>query len=147
GGNLASRLYSDWLTKFLDAVDRFFGDAGTADRTLFPRAFGLKTPAPLWTAPALDRCLLLALIYPIVTIFIIWAASGHVGPAEAALGLQADIPGWRRGLAVGLLGLSIFLIFFAGRTERLMLGAVAVAVAVAVAGAVAVAVAFAVAVA
>jgi hypothetical protein len=28
GGNLASRLYADWLTKFLDAVDRFFGDAG-----------------------------------------------------------------------------------------------------------------------
>jgi hypothetical protein len=62
GGNLASRLYADWLTKFLDAVDRFFGDAGMADRTLFPRAFGLKTPAPLCTAPAFDRCLLLALI-------------------------------------------------------------------------------------
>ena len=24
-----------------------------ADRTLFPHAFGLKTPAPLWTAPPL----------------------------------------------------------------------------------------------
>src|SRR5215471_1130697 len=84
GGNLASRLYSDWLTKFLDAVDRFFGDAGMADRTLFPRAFGLKRPAPLWTAPAFDRCLLLALIYPFVTIFIIWAMSSHVGPAETA---------------------------------------------------------------
>ena len=86
GGNLAPRLYADWLTKFLDALDRFFGDAGKADQTLFPHAFGLKTPAPLWTAPAFDRCLLLALLYPIVTIFIIWAVSGHVGPAEAALG-------------------------------------------------------------
>ena len=34
GGNLASRLYADWLTKFLDAVDRFFGDDGMADQTL-----------------------------------------------------------------------------------------------------------------
>src|SRR5262249_860226 len=91
GGNLASRLYAAWLTKSLDAVDRFFGDAGMADRTLFPRAFGLKKPAPLWTAPAFDRCLLLALIYPIASIFIIWAVSGHVGPAEAAFGLKSDL--------------------------------------------------------
>src|SRR5215467_2077392 len=55
GGNLASRLYADRLTKVLDAVDRFFGDAGKADQTLFPRAFGLKMSAPLWTAPAFDR--------------------------------------------------------------------------------------------
>src|SRR6266849_6352419 len=65
GGNLASRLYSDWLTAFLDAVDRFFGDAD--DRVLHQRAFGLTTPAPLWTAHAFDRCLLLALLYPIAT--------------------------------------------------------------------------------
>jgi hypothetical protein len=51
GGNIAARLYADWPTKFLDGVDRFFGDASMAERTLFPRAFGLKKPAPLWTAP------------------------------------------------------------------------------------------------
>jgi hypothetical protein len=94
-GNLAARLYARWLTKFLDWIERFFGDAGMADRTLFPHAFGLKTPAPQWTAPAFDRCLLLALNYPIATIFLIWAISGHVGPAEAALGLQPDLPGGR----------------------------------------------------
>ena len=65
GGNLATWFYAKWLTAFLDGVERFFGDAGMADRTLFPRAFGLKKPAPLWSAPAFDRCLLLALIYPI----------------------------------------------------------------------------------
>ena len=100
GENLASRIYAEWLKKFLDAVDRFFGDAGMADRTLFPRAFGLKTPAPLWTAPAFDRYLLLALVYPLVTIFAIWSLSGHVGPAEAALALT-PLPGWRRGRATG----------------------------------------------
>jgi hypothetical protein len=101
GGNIAARLYADWLTKFLDSVDRFFGDAGKADQTLFPRAFGLKTPAPLWTAPAFDRCLLLALLYPIASIFIIWAVSGHVGPAEAALGLNSNLPDWHRGIWSG----------------------------------------------
>jgi hypothetical protein len=68
-GNTAARLYTDRLTRFLNWIDQFFGDAGMADRTLFPHAFGLRTPAPLWTAPALDRCLLLALFYPILTIF------------------------------------------------------------------------------
>jgi hypothetical protein len=107
GGNLAARLYSRWLTAFLDTVDRFFGDAGKADQTLFPHAFGLKTPAPLWTAPAFDRCLLLALIYPIVSILVIWAISGHVGPAEAALGFARDMPPWRRGLAVTAFALAV----------------------------------------
>jgi len=117
GGNLAARLYAKWLTAFLDWIERFFGDAGMADRTLFPRAFGLKTPAPLWTAPAFDRCLLLALIYPIATIFAIWAISGHVGPAEAALGLNPDVPGWSRGLVAAANGFSSFA-FWRGVRER-----------------------------
>jgi hypothetical protein len=107
-GGTPARLYQERLTQFLDWIDKFFGDAGRADRTLFPHAFGLKKPAPLWTAPAFDRCLLLALIYPIATIFLIWAVSGHAGPAEAALYLGPDLPGWRRGLAVAAIGLSAF---------------------------------------
>jgi hypothetical protein len=107
-GNLAARLYADWLTTFLDWIDRFFGDAGMADRTLFPHAFGLRTPAPLWTAPAFDRCLLLAFIYPIGMIFIIWGVSGHVGPAEAALGLRPALAGWQR--AVAALGVSVLVV-------------------------------------
>jgi hypothetical protein len=108
GGSLAARLYAKWLTAFLDWIERFFGDAGMADRTLFPRAFGLQKPAPLWTAPAFDRCLLLALVYPIATIFLIWAISGDVGPAEAALGLTPDVPGLSRVLGVAAIGFSSF---------------------------------------
>ena len=107
-GNIAARLYARRLNAFLNAVDHFFGDAGMADRTLFPRAFGLKTPAPLWTAHAFDRCLLLALIYPIATIFIIWAVSGHVGPAEAAFGLKTNFSDWRRGFETAGVGLMAF---------------------------------------
>ena len=112
GGNLAARLYAQWLKAMLGWVDRFFGDAGMADRTLFPHAFGLRNPAPLWTAAAFDRCLLLALIYPIVTIFVIWAISGHVGPAEAALRLPPSLPGWERGLLI------VSIIFVSGAVFR-----------------------------
>jgi hypothetical protein len=48
---------------------------------------GLETSGARWTAPAFDRCLLLALLYPIVTIIVVWAWSGHVGVAERAIGL------------------------------------------------------------
>lgn len=108
GGSLATRLYADRLRVFLAAVDRLFGDAGMADRTLFPSAFGLKTPAPLWTPIAFDRCLLFAVIYPVATVGIIWAICGHVGPAEAALGLRPDVPGWQRVLGATLVGFSAF---------------------------------------
>jgi hypothetical protein len=104
-GNLAARFYADWLTTFLDWIDRFFGDAGMAERTRFSHAFGLRTPAPTWTAPALDCCLFLALLYPIATISVIWAISGQVGPAERAFGLQPDLLGWQRlgvAAAIGL---------------------------------------------
>jgi hypothetical protein len=107
-GNMAARLYAERLSRFLDWVDRFFGDAEMADRTLCPSAFGLRRPAPLWTAPALDRCLLLALLYPILTIFAIWAVSGHVGPAEAALHFKPNVSGWHRGVAAAGVGLMLF---------------------------------------
>lgn len=107
-GGAAVRLYSRWLTAFLDWIDRFFGDAGMADRTLFPHAFGLRTPAPLWTAASFDRCLLLALIYPIVTIFVMWAVSGHVGPAEQAFGVGQNLLAWQRMLGLAVVGLAAF---------------------------------------
>jgi hypothetical protein len=115
---MATRLYSRWLTTFLDAIDCFFGDANMADRTLFPRAFGLRMAAPLWTTPSLDRCLLLALLYPIVVILILWAVSGHIGPAEQALGLEDDLPGWQRGLFVIALAFGAFLAWCAAQSTR-----------------------------
>jgi len=114
-GGLAAHLYSSWLGRCLDVVDRFFGDSDMVHPTLFPRAFGLRSPAPLWTAAAFDRCLLLALIYPIATILIIWAISGHVGPAEAALHLKSNLPGWHRGFAVAVVGVVVFAILRAAQ--------------------------------
>jgi hypothetical protein len=131
GGNLAARLYAKWLTAFLDWIERFFGDVGVADRTLFPHAFGLETPVPTWTAPALDRCLLLALIYPIATIFLLWAVSGHVGPAGATLGLQPNISGWLRGFAAAVLVFEYFAVrrFTRAKGLRSLLSSGAISVA------------------
>ncbi|MGH6812946.1 MAG: esterase/lipase family protein, partial [Methylocella sp.] len=117
-GNLAARLYPEQLTRFLNWIERFFGDTGMADRTLFPHAFGLKKAAPLWTAPAFDRCLFLALIYPVATILIIWTVSGHAGPAEMALGLKPDVPGWSRGLIVATAALQGFVTWTLFRGKR-----------------------------
>ncbi len=151
GENVAARIYIQRLRTFLDGIERFFGDVGMADRTLFPHFFGLKTPAPLWTAPAFERCLLLALIYPIVTIVLIWVISGHVGPAEAALHLPPGTSGWRRAAGVVLILLSSYAWSRCYRAEgwvrRFAWFAFALAVASAVAGVFAVAVALALAVA
>jgi hypothetical protein len=76
-----------------------------------------ETPAPLWTAASLDRCLLLALIYPTVTIFIIWTISGHVGPAELALHLNPHLGVLRRLLPTAVIGLCLFAIWGAVRTK------------------------------
>jgi hypothetical protein len=108
GENLVARIYVQRLRAFLDGMERFFGDVGMADRTLFPKFFGLKTSAPLWTAPAFERCLLLALIYPIVTIVLIWTISGHIGPAEAALHLPPGTSGLRRAAGMALICFSAF---------------------------------------
>jgi hypothetical protein len=95
-GNLAARLYVERLTGFLDWIDHFFGDAGTAGQ----RGFGLKKPAPLWTAQAFDRCLLLAAIYPMIAVLIIWVASGHAAGVEDLFGLSNNFPRWQRALSL-----------------------------------------------
>ena len=112
-GGKPVQIYSRLLGRFLDAVDRFFGDVGTANAPGILRLFMLRTPAPLWTFASFKRCLLLALLYPVLAIFLIWVATGHVGPAETALHLPADIPDWRRYIEcarifVGSIGIIIF---------------------------------------
>jgi hypothetical protein len=91
-GGTPAKVYREWLTKALDRVDAFFGDAGRNDKSWFARALGLETHGARWTAPAFDRCLLLALVYPIFTIYLIWVWSGRVGVAERALFLPSSQP-------------------------------------------------------
>jgi hypothetical protein len=138
-GNWIAREYARRLNTFLNAVDRFFGDAEMADQTWFPHAFGLRKPAPLWTTPAFDRCLLLAFFYLIVAIVIIWAVGNRVGPAEAALGLHAT-DDWRRAatlVAIGFLTFAVRRVVHDVKRWRFLawlIVAVAGAVGVAIAG-------------
>jgi len=134
-----ARDYARRLEVFLDAIDGFFGDAGMADRTLFPHAFGLRKPAPLWTAPAFDRCLMLVFVYLSAAIVVIWAVGNHVGPAEAALGLHVT-DGWRRAatlVAIGFLALAARRAVHAKGLRRLawLIGLFVFAVGIAAAGA------------
>jgi hypothetical protein len=151
GGGVPARLYARWLAAFLASVDRLFGDTGMGHQTLFPHAFWLKTPAPLWTAPAFDRCMLIAAIYPLTGILAFWTFSGHVGPAEAVLRLRPDLPGWRRGLEILAIGLECLAIYQTTQTIgwkstrwAVSGGGLSVTVAIAIAGSYEVAGAFAI---
>jgi hypothetical protein len=88
-GGTPAKVYRDWLTIALDRVDAFFGDIGRNDKSWVARVLGLERPGARWTAPAFDRCLLLALLYLLTTIILVWMWSGHVGLTEQALGLWA----------------------------------------------------------
>ncbi len=116
-GGVPTRVYGQLLTAFLNRVDRLFGDDDKADLSLFPHFFGMRGAYPLWTAAAFDRCLLLSLLYPIVSIFVIWAISGHVGPAEASLRLARGTVWWQRGVLVGGLATSLYFWWQAGKSS------------------------------
>jgi MFS family permease len=124
-GGLPARIYSERLRAVLDAVDRFVGDAGKAEGTLWPQAFGLKRRVPLWTPQAFDRCLLLALLYPVVTIVVMWVASRHVGPAEDALHLRTGMRGWQRGGILVPMLLFGFVLWLPGRAVTSLVEGVA----------------------
>jgi hypothetical protein len=89
-----------WIDQFFDDVDRSTKERGQG---LFPTAFGLLAkPAPLWTAQSYDRCLLLALLYPLLVVFLGWVVSGEVLGLEEALGMRA-VPWPYRTLAAALM--------------------------------------------
>jgi hypothetical protein len=112
----AEDFYAKALGRFLGWVDRFF-DIGWIEKitkqapTPTQGAFLLRAPAFLWTAAAFDRCLLLALVYPVLSIFVIWAITGEVGAAEQALLLETAA-GWQRLLSVALLVPAAFTLWF-----------------------------------
>ena len=118
GGSTELR-YARWLTRLLVAVDGFFGDAGRPAPAWQQRCFGRHdgmAVAPLWSAPAYDRCLLLALIYPIAVLLLGWAVSNHVGLAEAALGFKPVAEAWKRATAVVSILTMVVAVYKARRT-------------------------------
>jgi hypothetical protein len=148
GGDLR-RLYIQLLTPALDRLDRFLGDADKASFSLLS-PFGNREARPYWTAWSFDRCALLALIYPLLSLFVVWVWTGESGPIAEFLGMKYGTSWWFRSIAAALLIVSVFAYWRALRTTGwrglLWFAAFAVAGAGAVALAVAGTFAFALAV-
>jgi hypothetical protein len=89
-GGSPAMLYTAWLERALHLAERFFGDEPPATRSLVQHVIGLSRPAALWTAPALDRCILLSFFYPQALLILGWVATGNAGPVEKLLGLVPD---------------------------------------------------------
>lgn len=106
-GGLGVKRYEQYLGWALDRVDRFFGDADPAVKTLWPGAFGFKGAKPFWTAPAYSRCLSVGLLYPILVLFVVWGISGNVGPGEAALMIRKGVKWSERMLFLTALGIML----------------------------------------
>ena len=82
GGSFKA-LYVAGLTHALDKLDGWIGDAeGSRWR--------------YWSGLAFDRCALLAVVYPLLGIFLTWIWVGEPGVLGDALGLSAGVPAWAR---------------------------------------------------
>ena len=101
GGDLR-QLYVFWLTRALNRVDRFLGDADKAACSL-PSPFGNRVRWPYWTGWSFDVCALIAVVYPILGVLAAWVWTDDVGRIGRALGLSATTPAaWRLLIVTGL---------------------------------------------
>ena len=97
-GGWYGQQYRRLLTGVLKASDKFFGDGIYQRRhTRTDNWFDGRIPkSPYWTGYSLDRCLLLALIYPLFSLLFIWAFTNDAGTLGGALGLPEDRALWQR---------------------------------------------------
>ena len=107
-GGAFDAIYRRELDRLLRWVDRFF------DPEHPPAA-----PPPAWSAAAYNQCLLLALVYPTVSVFVIWGATGQIGTAEEAIGLGEIPEDWLRwGLLASIAVVKLAIGYSRRRTER-----------------------------
>ena len=86
------QIYNQKVTALMDWVDRLYGDAESSAHSVGSRFFKLNTPKPVWTYTSYDRSFWFAFIYTVVSMFLVWAATDHVGIVESAIGLpNADL--------------------------------------------------------
>src|SRR3954447_18540759 len=93
------RLYVHLLTPALDRLDRLLGDADKAAFSL-PSPFGNREQHPYWTGWSFDRCALLGLIYPLLSLFIVWVCTGESGSISEWLGLKQGAVWWLRFISL-----------------------------------------------
>jgi hypothetical protein len=91
--------YTRIVNRALDRLDWLLGDKGLSTRAC-RWVTGRDGAQPCWTGRSFDRCALLALAYPLVSIWVIWVAWGAADDIGLLLGLRTDEPFWRRLLSV-----------------------------------------------
>src|SRR5262249_17324841 len=109
-GGLIKQIVFRGMSNFLAAVDQFFYDADKRETTLGSRLFRLKHPAPLWTASAFDRCLLIAAIYPLTSLIVFWALTGVSSQAQGVVKLPGNLDPWQLKLQFISLGVEFLAI-------------------------------------
>lgn len=68
--------YRNEITDKLNGVARWFGDADNPNSERLCQRLGIDKSQPLWTAKSYDRCLLLALLYPLQ---VFWCSGSSAG--------------------------------------------------------------------
>lgn len=106
-GGSPAQIYARWLEKALRMVERFFGDNIPERATFMQRAIGLQKPAALWSAPALDWCILFAFIYPQAFLILGWVITGQAGVPERVLGLAQQPSALPRYVTLGAIALAV----------------------------------------
>jgi hypothetical protein len=116
GGDLRL-LYVRLLTHALNWLDRFLGDAGKPELS-WPSPFGNRQRYPYWTGRSFDRCAVLALIYPLASLFLVWVWTGKAGAVGTVLGMAEDAEPWRRALAAACVAAALDMARRAFRKSR-----------------------------
>lgn len=96
------RHYVYWITRALNRVDRFLGDADKADCSL-PSPFGNRRAEPYWTGWSFGVCALIALGYPIMSMIATWIWAGDGGELAVVLGLPAGAAPRDRAIVAALI--------------------------------------------
>jgi hypothetical protein len=109
------RLYVQLLTLALVRLDQFL-DAFDKAIFLLPSPFGNREARPYWTEWSLDRCALLALVYPLLSLFVVWLRTGESSPIAEWLGMQYAASYWSRCVSATPVVLIILAFWQAQRT-------------------------------
>lgn len=94
--------YTRIVNRALDRLDWLLGDKGQSTRAC-RWLTGRNGTQPCWTGQSFDRCALLAVAYPVVSMWVIWVVWGETDDIGSLLYLRPDVPLGRRFLGFVLL--------------------------------------------
>ena len=100
--NTWSNRYRDLLERMLDRIDeRLTPEFNDSARTWKP-----DEARTAWSYGLLNLSLLLAIVYPILSVVVYWAVTNRDGAIGSLVLIEGGEPAWRRAAAIGLLAQS-----------------------------------------